>query len=324
MERWGFLRFRINKTFDYSFYKSFGIFKADSTGARFAKLLSFCSGKLRNRFYYDILLNGTSIKLGYQLLEDGGLLTSTNEINVNGLNFKLSLTNYLLQKDDEIKIQIKTHGSASIYLLLPPISYITFTADEGISIATTIISGSSFECKYNASQLAEGEEFPMNKVLPKGIKQRDFFMSIIKMFNLFIEADKINEKQLNIETRDNFYSYETRDWTSKIDLNKNYEIIPMGELEGKKYLYSYKPDKDYFNKKYSEKWIEIYGEKGKSINNDFIKDTKKTSANIRILYYDGLLFTSPWFIKEEPTQINHIQITYAYCGHVDHPSTPTT
>jgi len=51
------------------------------------------------------------------------------------------------------------------------------------------------------SNFTEGFLVNMNALLPQNIKQKDFLSSVIKMFNLYIDVDKLNTKKLIIEPR---------------------------------------------------------------------------------------------------------------------------
>lgn len=50
-----------------------------------------------------------------------------------------------------------------------------------------------------------GETIQMDKQLPRGIFQRDFFLSICKMFNLYVYDDPVNEKKIIIKPYIDFY-----------------------------------------------------------------------------------------------------------------------
>lgn len=96
----------------------------------------------------------------------------------------------------------------------------------------------NFIDKYN-------NELEIAKFLPD-MKQVDFLREIIKMFNLQIITDKVNNKNLIIEPRDNFYNGSMVDWSDKVDYNKpinikslndkNYRVINLSYAEGKDYL----------------------------------------------------------------------------------------
>ena len=70
----------------------------------------------------------------------------------------------------------------------------------------------------------EGDTIDMNSTIPVKIKQKDFIMSIVKMFNLYISSDNTNEKNLLIEPRDDFYNNQVIDWSSKIDKSQDIEF----------------------------------------------------------------------------------------------------
>ena len=105
----------------------------------------------------------------------------------------------------------------------------------------------------------------MNNTIPKKIKQKDFFMSLVKMFNLYVQADTQNDKNVFIEPRDDFYDSTIKDWSQKLDVSKQLEYLPMGALDSKDYLFTYKADKDYYNELYTTTWDEIYGQEKESI-----------------------------------------------------------
>ena len=112
--------------------------------------------------------------------------------------------------------------------------------------------------------------------LPDNYKQRDFLLALIKMFNLYLEPVFDNDTQINILPRDTYYSQgSTVDWTTKLDVAQTIEFTPMGELDWKEYLFSFKEDADFWNKDYKAKTFENYGQRTVIVENDFIS-TKKS------------------------------------------------
>ena len=221
-----------------------------------------------------------------------------------------------------------------------------------------ILNDSVFYALMEDTTISESDNIVISNILPDKIKQSDFFNSIIKMFNLFVEVDKTNANKLIIEPRPTFYNTSTiKDWSDKLDYSKETKIIPMGELNNKTYLFTYKQDNDYFNSNYFNNYTEVYGQKKYDIQNDFLKGEVKTElifsptpsvntighdrvipkiyqldtngtiktcqSNIRILYYGGLKDTSyPWkHITSTGGQFINNQ--YAYCGHLDSIDNPT-
>ena len=182
-------------------------------------------------------------------------------------------------------------------------------------------------------------------------------MSIVKMFNLYIEPDKNNEKNLFIEPRDDFYDNVTQDWSQKLDISQQLEYLPMGALDSKEYLFTYKQDKDYYNELYENTWAEIYGEREEEIDNDFINKKYKTNiifsptpsvgqlyydrvipaikkydqnngyvrteSNIRILQWGGLKDNLVTWSHRSILAGNTDEIQYPYSGHLDDAFNPT-
>jgi len=291
----------------------------------------------------------------------GGAYTNNNNRFINPPNkYILQQTNEYLNTGDEITI----HGS----FFLAPLSVagvqgISGQLFEGASTGTfytgtatvSLISGTFFNQVSNNSYV-EGNTIDMNKSVPKKIKQKDFFMSIVKMFNLYVQTDTANDKNVFIEPRDDFYNNTINDWSEKLNINKELEFLPMGALDSKEYLFTYKKDKDYYNELYETTWDEIYGQEETEIQNDFLDKTYKTQiifsptpskgiidndriipsiiktdsngqaqrteSNIRILQWGGMKATIQGWQHIDSTGPTDY-FTYPYAGHYDDPYSPT-
>lgn len=219
----------------------------------------------------------------------------------------------------------------------------------------TVRDNTSFEFKILAVPAVVGDTFVLNSVVPANVKCKDLFLSIIKMFNLYVAQDPNNENNLIIESYNDFYNGSVKDWTNKLDRSMPIEIMPVGEIDGKNYLYKYKDDKDYYNTNYTELQGEIYGNRKVTIDNDFIKGDKTIDvvfsqtpliqdnasgmivpsivsieddgtkspivSNIRIMYYGGLRNISGRLKIYSGTTL-YSYAYYPYCGHVDNPTSP--
>jgi len=228
---------------------------------------------------------------------------------------------------------------------------------DGGSYKVNLLSG-YLKTEINNKSIIDGSNIPMNSVTPRKIKQKDFFMSIVKMFNLYIQPDPNDPKSLLIEPRDDFYSNDIIDWSSKIDKSKDLESKPMGALNFKEYLYSYKQDKDYYNKLYFDSWEEVYGQEDFTIPNEFLNNEHKTNvifsptpsvgqswydrviptiikfdenngvqrteSNIRILQWGGMKATGQQWIHIDTDGNETNYSTYPYAGMYDDPYSPTT
>jgi hypothetical protein len=70
-----------------------------------------------------------------------------------------------------------------------------------------------------------------NNMLPTNT-QVEFLTSILNRYNLIIENDKDNPRQLNIEPAQNYFDAgASKDWTDKLDLSKNIVIKPTHEFQ---------------------------------------------------------------------------------------------
>ena len=220
-----------------------------------------------------------------------------------------------------------------------------------------ILQDSYFSIALADTNIQENDDVEVNAVLPDKIKQSEFFNSIVKAFNLFVEVDKGNANKLIIEPRPTFYSSgTTQDFSDKLDYSKETKIIPLGELNNKSYVFSYKEDTDYFNSNYKTTYNEIYGQKKYDILNDFLKgevrtelifsptplvDTighdrviskiytldsngtiKPTQSNIRLLYWGGLKTTNVQW-QHIATSGTTFRTDYPYAGHLDDVNNPT-
>jgi hypothetical protein len=202
----------------------------------------------------------------------------------------------------------------------------------------------------------EGDLLDFSTIAPE-CTMSDFLTSVFKMFNLFVEVDPNNEKNLLIETRDTFYSQGgTKDWTYKLARDKDITLEPLGVLTDREYIYTYSEDGDYYNERYQNNRGHVYGRSRVEIDNDFVQSKKEveiifspsplvndnpsnriipkiydadisegakpTDANIRILYFENLPSNPSWELASylNPTLT---QTTYPYAGHWDNPITPT-
>jgi hypothetical protein len=218
-----------------------------------------------------------------------------------------------------------------------------------------LLSGSSVQMNVAQQFLGLGQTLRMNFGLPD-LTIKDFFLSIVRMFNLYMVPDKTVADLYHFYTRDEFYaSGQLRDWTYKMDRSQPIDTIPMGLLSGREYIYTYTKDEDYYNTRYQSNFGRSYGTRRLDIDNDFVPAEKVNEIefsptplandgassriipkiydpdisngavsidhNVRILYYGGLLPSNPMWRHQGLTDI--LRTTYPYAGHWNNPITPT-
>ena len=202
---------------------------------------------------------------------------TTNDASGNAtINDYVRFQNIKLQKNDEVYVYwyAARQGGGGVFL-------------TGASL--TLNSNTSFYNFVVESSYAYGDTMNFAGFFT-GVetKQREFMRWIFTMFNLYVEASDI-DKQLIVLPRDDFYTNNVRDWTKKRDLSQPLEIIPMGELDGGRYLFTYKEGSDEGNQYYKEDYSRTYGDRQILIQNDFLKEEKK----IEIGFVPTLIVKAP-------------------------------
>lgn len=225
------------------------------------------------------------------------------------------------------------------------------------SYATRIDAGSLnlYTTSSQAVPLNYNEALKVNDVIPKGIFQRDFFLSICKMYNLYVYDDIYTDKKIYIKSYIDFYpttSANALDWSNKIDRSKPLSIKPMSELNARYYHFKYKDDTDSYNENYKKKYNENYADRLYDTDYDFSKNTDtleiifasspliqptgrdkrvtqilKISDNntkeqsvdsvIRIMQVQKLSGVATWNIKNQAGSSNLVTLnSYGYAGHL--------
>lgn len=142
-----------------------------------------------------------------------------------------------------------------------------------------------------------------NQILDNTIKQKDFFLSIIKMFNLVVSDNPNKENDLIIEPYDEWYSTkpEVLDWTYKLDEDSVVKTTPMSDLDFNKYRFTYKEDSDFLNVEYTnESDGLIFGEYSNNVNNPFsdkVNEVEVIFSPTPVMERDGVI--TPYFVTYE-------------------------
>jgi len=199
-----------------------------------------------------------------------------------------------------------------------------------------------------------GDDLLVNDMIPQNILQKDFIVSIMKMFNLLIDEDKYKEKHLVIKPYVDFYSG-SEDWSDKVNHDKPIHIKPLSELNARYYLFKFKKDNDYYNEQYSKRYNEGYGDRLFDSVFDFAKETdtlevifsatplvgfvgedkvvstiykknndieERIDTNIRILQAKKITGVTSWDIMNGVTVL-HSDTSYPYAGHLNDPDVPS-
>lgn len=309
--------------------------------------------------------NGTTITNIYNLPTSQMLFLVGSAGNPNILKVEyysvisVSSGEVLLNKGDVIsnKYRYRFAPSKAIWTNPDPVSGYEITGMTGATIRTDLVggaTGSNFSMLVTRKEIVEGGELNPSAAIPKQIKQRDFVKSIMQAFNLYMDFDKNNPKNIIIESYNDYFNNGTVDWSNKIDLDKQIDINPISMVDGKRYIYRYKADKDFYNQKYLDRHAEPFGTEQIDIDNDFKKEDKvnelifsptpnvandslriavpkiykdqtgvNITPNIRLLYAGGIKQAFAPITYKQTDFADLKTINYAYCGHTDDPQNPT-
>jgi hypothetical protein len=274
------------------------------------------------------------------LYKGGTILKQVDLYVTNGFavyNLDLSVNNVQLNTGQQLSVQMSTNVTQ--YQLFSG----EFKLTTSVSTEVAVI--------YD-------EVLDINFCIPRGIFQRDFFISIAKLFNLYIYDDPIDEKKLIIKPYVDFYTGAVNDWTLKVDRDKPWSIKPMSEVKARYYQFKYKQDSDYYAENYRKKFNEGYGDYIFDTEFDFVKDTETTDvifaattlyqlngtdkvysniykisssgttednmdSIIRILQAKKITGKNSFRIKNGATNVGSSLTSYGYAGHLDDPYTPS-
>jgi hypothetical protein len=235
---------------------------------------------------------------------------------------------------DTIKVQIESvqyYDSNSLAQFIP-------FGTMAIGSQTYFYNGTS------ASSIVYNETVDFGFFFGDKNTQRDFMLSLVRMFNLYVE--QTDAKTLRFVPRDDFYNGTKQDWSQLLDYDQPHEIVPMGELQNNPYVFTYKEGTDYGSKDHKQKTGRIYGDRTLRIDNDFVKSEKKIEVSfssttmynknnkffalasddkgkhtddLRILYYNGLRQVPTYFFYDETKPSNPNLEFYPVTTHMDNP-----
>jgi hypothetical protein len=273
----------------------------------------------------ELFVNGSSVTLYY-----------LNSDNVNDTSWSFtSIADFTRQfaAGDVIKIVAEN------------VSYVDNGAYVFVPYGTMAISANTYF--YNgtsAKSITYNETVDFGFFFGDKQTQRDFMLSVVRMFNLYVE--QTDAKTLRFVPRDDFYNGTKKDWSQLLDYDQPHEIVPMGELQNNPYVFTYKEGTDYGSKNHKQKTGRIYGDRTLRIDNDFVKSEKKIELSfasttmynknnkffalasdddgkhtddLRILYYNGLKQVPTYFFYDETKPSNPNVEFYPVTTHMDNP-----
>jgi hypothetical protein len=201
--------------------------------------------------------------------------------------------------------------------------------------------------------VTSGSTVKINDTLPRNILQRDFFSSILKLFNLLVIEDPLKSNALIITPYIDFYSGTPVDWTRKLDRSSPVRITPMANISARFFDFKFKDDSDYYNATYQKQYGQGYGsytyDSAFDLENDrstcevifsgtplvgYAGEDKvystilaieanveaSVNSNIRLLQFKNVTGVTSWNLIGGTTGLTN----YGYAGHYDDPDAPNS
>ena len=241
----------------------------------------------------------------------------TPATNTDG-NETLQLETYfypIIERAYYFKIRFKTIGKPILqksYLGVDA-SVTAHQTDTIITPAWCNVTACNITIQPSSIASSSGSYFP-NEKLPH-IKCKDLVYAMIKMFNLMINADKEDPKNLIIAPYVSFYNQGTLDWSNKLCRDKQIQITPLAEVTNKTLIYKYKLDKDFFAESYKDENFFTYGESRIEILNDFAKGVSTTEISFALtppadFQSIGIPFTNLFDLSNNPISTEIARVGY--------------
>lgn len=234
----------------------------------------------------------------------------------------------------------------------------------GTLMVVTVQAGSNFMVSSTVPTLLPvdyGQTITINDSIPQNIRQVDFLLSIVQLFNLYVYESQFDERLILMSPFVDFYSSDSGnaiDWTYKLNRDQAIKIKPLSELNSKIYNFNYKDDTDFWNDLYKKRYNQTYGTHIFDSQFEFASQTNKLElifASTPLVGYDGedkvyptifkrtgnaptfteenidsvirimqtkkISGTTAWRIKNGATILSAYN-TYGYAGHFDDPDNP--
>jgi len=185
-------------------------------------------------------------------------------VNIN-LNGNLSITT-----NDTISVHFQLDVDSVIN------SFFVFFYTYSENSTFTIVSQYPTTAPIALNDLVE-----LSRAIPKNIMQKDFFTSVMKLFNLMVTEDKYRSNHLLIEPNVWFYNLNPSsylNWSNKLDRSQPIKIRPMSEVNARYYDFKYKSDSDYYNDLYKKRYNEGYGDRKYDNELEFAKDSQSSEV----------------------------------------------
>lgn len=273
---------------------------------------------------------GTTGTLGKFVFQGYGTVVTQRQVNITLYQNTTALWVGTLADNDDTLTEFNFNSEVTASLTNGDTITVEVTTNPGSNPNYEFIS-ENLMLDFNSDNLVPvpaeyGSTLSMPDLLPKGILQKDFFVSICRMFNLYVYENKDIDKHIVIEPFIDFYQIgggfikiddfgdlllhgetadptglvllddptaEAIDWTNKVDRNNAISIKPMSEINARFYDFLYTEDDDYFNEAYNKKYSETYADRKEDTGYQFAQDR----TDIQIIFAPSVLVARTGDVK---------------------------
>lgn len=265
---------------------------------------------------------GTTGTLGKFVFQGYGTVITQRQVNIKLYQNLTVIGSWTLADNNDELTEFYINQEIEASLTNGDTFYVEVTTNPGLNPNYEFVS-ENLMLDFMSSALVPvqagyGASLSMPNLLPKGILQKDLFISICRMFNLYVYEDKSLDKHIMIEPFIDFYQIgggfikiddfgdlllhgqpgditglvlledpvsNAVDWSDKVDYSQEVTIKPMSELNARFYDFLYTEDDDFYNERYNKKYSESYGDRKEDTGFQFTKDR----TDIHIIFSPSIL-----------------------------------
>lgn len=249
----------------------------------------------------NIAFNSLNITGGFTVAGSSSTFTFNGATPITGA-FTVKVKGEYYSQTDTIYLELRKNGLVILMRALPATFnnvYTNYEVNFNLSghllntsdvITVAIVGGGTFSVEVQTgtrmtfvsdqpqvTPVSLNGTIKMNSNIPRNVRQLDFLVGIIKLFNLYVWEDKFNPRLIYFKPYVDFYSTDPTDavdWTYKLDRDAKMTVKPMSELTAKTYSFKYKQDDDYWNRLYRERYRDGYGDHVYDSNYEFAEQTQ--------------------------------------------------
>jgi hypothetical protein len=265
---------------------------------------------------------GTTGTLGKFIFQGYGTVITQRQVTIKLYQNLTVIGSWILADNDDEQTEFYINQEIEASLTNGDTFYVEVTTNPGSNPNYEFVSENLMLDFMSSAlvpvQASYGASLSMPNLLPKGILQKDLFITICRMFNLYVYEDKSKDKHIMIEPFIDFYQIgggfvklddfgdlllhgepgdstglvlledpisNAIDWSDKVDYSQDISIKPMSELNARFYDFLYTEDDDFYNERYNKKYSESYGDRKEDTGFQFTEDR----TDIQIIFSPSIL-----------------------------------